>query len=150
MGLLADLRVVIRDLAPPGMASAYQPRFQDSELEVFTRNSLMELNVWAATAYTISQLDTALSGSNPSMIESAMYQLTLLLAHIRIVEADATRPDDYVKYMTQDTTIDPGDASLRVSRLLKTLQERFEKQLNHWIGVEHGRWLWADAGESEF
>jgi hypothetical protein len=150
VGLLSDLRITIRDIAPPGMASSYQPRFQDSELEVFARNALMELNVWAATAYTIAQLDSALSGSNPSTIESAIYQLTLLLAQIHVIEADASSPDDYVKYMTQDTTVDPGDASLRVSRLLKSLQERFEKLLNHWIGVEHGRWLWTEAGESEF
>lgn len=151
MGLSDDLRVRIRDYAPPGMGSEFQPRFSNSDLDVFLRDALYELNRWAGTNHSITALDAAVIGSpppdpTPTQEEIAFYHLAGLLAHIRILEADASNPDDYVKYMTQDTTVDPGDASLRIARLLKTMRADFEKKLDHWIGVEHGRWMWASDG----
>lgn len=142
MGLSSDLRVRIRDYAAPSMDSDFQQRFDDTQLDVFLRDALNELNRWANSNHTVVSLDAALAGS-PSNEERGFYHLTQLLAQIRILEADATSPDDYVKFMTQDTTIDPGDASLRIKRLLDKLVKDFEKKLDHWIGVEHGRWLWV-------
>lgn len=143
MGVVSDTRVVLRDTA----VDVTERRWSDPELTILVNLALMELNVRADTAFTLAVLDAAVLAT-PDSINQAVYNLAVQLAEIRAIEGEANDPDDFVKFVTQDTTVDPGDAGSRYMKLLTGKRERFEFSFRKQIGGDWGGWT-GTGPESE-
>lgn len=135
MGVVSDLRILLRDVS----VDPDERRYSDAELTVMANHALYELNVRADTIETIATLDAAIA-TTPTPTQMALYNLTAMLAEIRAIEGEANSPDDFVKFVTQDTTIDPGDAGSRYSKLLSGKRDRFELSFRKQIGGDWGGW----------
>lgn len=145
MAMLGRLRNLIHDNSIDG-----ETHFSDSELNDILEVALIEVNIWAETSYAdITTLEAAYTAS-PSGTVQKVYLMTLYYAQIKAIESDASAFGMYTKMVTQDATIDPGDAGTRLDKILKLLKHQFEERLKNWFGIMDGGLIWASAGETEF
>lgn len=145
MAMIDDLRNLVHDNPVNGVT-----HFSNTQLDTFLDISLIDVNIWAETSYVnIAALETART-SSPSAIDQKVYLCTLLYTQIMALEADGSAFAQFVKSVTQDTTIDPGDAGTRLDKIIKQLKQQFEKRIEQWWGVMDGGLIWSSAGVTEF
>lgn len=138
------LRTIIRDTDVDPTAQ----RYSNAELDVFLANALNDISAYSGVMYTVAALEALVAGLTASQSELGHHQLMLMLADIKIVHAESSDVTDFVKFSTQDTVIDPGDAGTRLAKMLKSKQDAFLLALNKWIGIDNGTWSFAEAGET--
>lgn len=145
MAMLDTLRHLVHDNPING-----ETHFSDGQLTAFLDVALIDVRIWSGTSYAdISALEAAMSAS-PSTLDQQVYMCTLLYAQILCAEADGTTFQQYVKMVTQDTAIDPGDAGSRIDKVIRQLKQSFEMRIKAWFGIQDGAMIWTAAGDTEF
>jgi len=114
-------------------------KWSDTQLSHFLELALDDVNAWAGTEYTFTQL-IALS------VPLHLQQITFLAAKIIAVQADI-QDDRYIKVVDQDTEYDGSKHSATLKSTLYALEKKLEFLVRQWIGIDIGTYV-GQLGES--
>jgi len=114
-------------------------KWSDTQLSHFLELALDDVNAWAGTEYTFTQL-IALS------VPLHLQQITFLAAKIIAVQADI-QDDRYIKVVDQDTEYDASKHGATLKSTLYALEKKLEFLVRQWIGIDIGTYI-GQLGES--
>lgn len=135
MAVLDTVRALIQDA---GTTS----RITNDELVEIMGSAMMELNVWANTAWSVGQLDDV-----PCLVPLSHQQIFYLIVKILVVDAEIANIDKGLKFVTQDVQLDASSAVTRLNRTKMLLAQELDKKLTYWLGIQAGAAM-KHTGES--
>lgn len=127
MSYITDLRSLMYDTGATGRPK----RFTDADLIVYGNIAVDDLNSWTENTYLFADID------DPLLVPIKFRTLALGLSAILGIEADRSSAAQRMKFVTQDTQVDPG-SGFGLTTYLKQLEDRWMLRLKKWYGIDHG------------
>lgn len=129
----AKLRALLRDTVSPYA-------WGDNELDGLIEVAVDDLNAWLDTTYDATNLDP-----DATTIPIKFQTLVLWAAELAAIIANRARASLKLKFVTQDTTVDPGSAAHALNNHIKDLNEKFMLRLRKWYGIDQATASAIDA-----
>ena len=126
MATLDTVRALIQD-------TDTTPRITNDTLVAIMGSAMMEVNVWADTAWSVGQMDDV-----PCLVPLTQQQIFYLVVKLLVIDSTLANADSGLKFVTQDVQLDASSGVQRLNRTRQLLVQELDKKLTYWIGIKSG------------